>query len=72
MLKRRFGVELEFNSMDNKLPEGDFLPSGMLDIAEILKNELNDELLYLVLFDISRTYLLFFLNYIVMFLTTIY
>ncbi len=44
MLKRRFGVELEFNSMDNKLPEGDFLPSGMLDIAEILKNELNEKI----------------------------
>jgi hypothetical protein len=42
MLKRRFGVELEFNSMDNKLPEGDSLPDGSLYVAEILKNELNE------------------------------
>ena len=44
MLNRRFGIEIEFNPLDNKISEGNSLPLGIFDIAEILKNELNEKI----------------------------
>lgn len=44
MLNRRFGVEIELNPLDNKIPEGNSLPSGIFEIAEVLRTCLNEKI----------------------------